>query len=100
MVTHSITCVKPNGSSDDYLVLSLTGCISTSPGITNLFLVDIRTQSLPLALANSTAQYFHIRIGYFGMAILAGLHANLLTEARSMQATMLQTWTALLPPAA
>ncbi|KAF2828319.1 hypothetical protein CC86DRAFT_404249 [Ophiobolus disseminans] len=52
-----------------FYVLSLTGCISTSPGIMNLFLVDIRTPSLPLVLANSTAQYFHIRIGYFGACI-------------------------------
>jgi len=37
------------------IVLVLTGCVSTSPGIPNLFLASIEAPTLPV-----------IRVGYFG----------------------------------
>lgn len=63
------------------LVLSLTGCVSTSPGILNLFLVDISPPSLA---NNGPSKELHVRVGYFGMIILGCNTCALLTLNRSM----------------
>ncbi|KAK4176043.1 Ca2+ regulator and membrane fusion protein Fig1-domain-containing protein [Triangularia setosa] len=45
--------------------LSLTGCVTTSPGIPNIYVVSLR--SAELANSNSTNLDVQVRIGYFGM---------------------------------
>ncbi|KAF1937532.1 hypothetical protein EJ02DRAFT_51053 [Clathrospora elynae] len=52
-----------------FYVLSLTGCVSTSPGMKNLFLVGLQPSSLPSVATNSSLQDFHIRLGYFGACL-------------------------------
>ncbi|KAF1360421.1 hypothetical protein EJ07DRAFT_154874 [Lizonia empirigonia] len=56
---------RTNSSS----VISLTGCVSTSPGMENIFLVDLQPSSLPSIATNSSLQDFHIRLGYFGACL-------------------------------
>ncbi|KAI3331296.1 Ca2+ regulator and membrane fusion protein Fig1-domain-containing protein [Ustulina deusta] len=51
-----------------FYVLSLVGCLSTSPGIPNLFLVQLQTnQSQPM----------QVRIGYFGICASQPLRSDL-----------------------
>lgn len=41
--------------------LSLTGCVSTSPAIPNIYVVDLRTNT------NVTDDFLQVRIGYYGI---------------------------------
>ncbi|KAK4198881.1 Ca2+ regulator and membrane fusion protein Fig1-domain-containing protein [Triangularia verruculosa] len=52
--------------------LALTGCVSTSPGIPNIYVVSLR--SAELANSNNTDLDVQVRIGYFGMCGISEDH--------------------------
>ncbi|KAK4669878.1 uncharacterized protein QC763_206860 [Podospora pseudopauciseta] len=55
--------------------LALTGCVSTSPGIPNIYVVSLR--SAELANTNNTDLDVQVRIGYFGMCGISEEHGTL-----------------------
>jgi hypothetical protein len=56
---HVTSCMK-RFCTDICLALSLTGCVKSSPGMSNIFALTIKPES-------STSSISEIRVGYFGM---------------------------------
>ncbi|RDL31141.1 uncharacterized protein BP5553_09930 [Venustampulla echinocandica] len=60
-------------SKPSRMVLSLTGCISNSPGLQNIFLITPQEQT---GSSNGALTKVQLRIGYFGMCVHAGAGSN------------------------